>query len=110
MVKTSERIKQYLLKNQQASGSELADYLRLTDRAVRKQLASLLDKNEITKKGLPPKVFYQLAVAAIPVVGNSLSSKQTGIINANYLIITPSGEKMTGVNGWKKPPKITFWP
>jgi len=100
MIKTSERIKQYLLKNRQASGSELADYLGITDRAVRKQLAALLGKNQITKKGRPPKVFYQLATAFIPGVSISLSPKQTEIINANYLIITPGGEKMAGVNGF----------
>jgi len=99
-MKTSERIKQYLSKNQQASGSELADYLGITDRAVRKQLVSLLVKNLVVKKGRPPKVFYQLAAAIIPGVSVSLSPKQTEIIDANYLIITPSGEKMTGVPGF----------
>ena len=100
MVKTSERIKQYLSKNQQATGHELADYLGITDRAVRKQLAALLVKNLVVKKGRPPKVFYQLAAAIIPGVSVSLSPKQTEIIDANYLIITPSGEKMTGVPGF----------
>jgi len=99
-MKTSERIKQYLSKNQQATGHELADYLGITDRAVRKQLAALLVKNLVVKKGRPPKVFYQLAAAIIPGVSVSLSPKQTEIIDANYLIITPSGEKMTGVPGF----------
>jgi len=99
-MKTSERIKQYLSKNQQATGHELADYLGITDRAVRKQLAALLVKNLVVKKGRPPKVFYQLAAAIIPGVSVSLSPKQTEIIDANYLIISPSGEKMTGVPGF----------
>lgn len=99
-MKTSERIKQYLLKNQQASGSELADYLGITDRAVRKQLASLLTKNQITKKGRPPKVFYQLAAAVIPLASHNFNPKQAEIINTNYLIITPGGERMAGVKGF----------
>lgn len=102
-MKTSEKIKQYLAKNQQASGRELADYLGITDRAVRKQLAAMLNKKQLVKKGLPPKVFYRLSFASAPSVSEPLDSKLTAIINAHYLIITPSGEKMSGVLGF------TYW-
>jgi len=99
-MKTSECIKQYLFKNQQASGRELADYLGITDRAVRKQLASLLLEKQITKKGRPPKVFYQLIPAIIPLTSHNLNPKQIEIIDTNYLIITPGGERIEGVKGF----------
>lgn len=99
-MKTSEKIKQYLAKNQQASGRELADYLEISDRAVRKQLAAMLIKKQLVKKGLPPKVFYRLSFAGAPGISEPLDPKLTAIINANYLIITPAGEKMTGVEGF----------
>lgn len=59
-MKTSEKIIKYVQKNSQASGSELAEFLELSDRAVRKQLAALLEKDVLYKVGKPPKVFYLL--------------------------------------------------
>ena len=59
-METSEKIINFLEKKKQASGSELADFLEITDRAVRKQLKRLLEQEKITKIGKPPKVFYSL--------------------------------------------------
>jgi len=55
---TSKKIISYLKKNKQASGAKLADFLDISDRAVRKQLKGLLEKGIIYKVGKPPKVFY----------------------------------------------------
>ena len=54
------KIIEYIKKNGQASGNELANFLDLSDRAVRKQLASMLTKGILIKVGKPPKVFYLL--------------------------------------------------
>ena len=59
-MKTSEKIIKYIQDREQATGSELSDYLDITDRAVRKQLNSLLKKNILRKTGKPPRVFYLL--------------------------------------------------
>jgi predicted ArsR family transcriptional regulator len=55
---TSKKIINYLKKNKQASGAELADFLSISDRAVRKQLKNLLERGVVYKIGKPPKVFY----------------------------------------------------
>lgn len=60
-MKTAEKIINYIKKNSQASGRELADYLELSDRAVRKQFAALLEKGILEKVGKPPKVLYLLS-------------------------------------------------
>ncbi len=55
---TREKIIEYLESNKQASGSELADFLEISDRAVRKQPKNLLEEGIVYKIGKPPKVFY----------------------------------------------------
>src|SRR3990167_8431642 len=56
--KTSEKILKYIKNKGQATGNELARYLAITPRAVRKQLNSLLRDDKLYKIGKPPKVFY----------------------------------------------------
>ena len=61
-MKTSEKIIEYLKQNNQTTTNNLVDYLGITDRAVRKQLRSLIDARLIQKTGKPPKVYYSPAV------------------------------------------------
>ena len=61
MTRTSDKIIEYISKANHASGKEITNYLgNITDRAVRKQLRSLLQKGILTKVGKPPKVYYQI--------------------------------------------------
>lgn len=57
-VKTSQKIVDYIANKGQATGNELAGYLGITTRAVRKQLNGLLEEGRLYKIGRPPKVFY----------------------------------------------------
>ena len=41
--------------------NNLSEYLGITDRAVRKQLKTLLEDGILIKSGKPPKVFYSTA-------------------------------------------------
>ncbi len=97
---TSKKIIRYIIKNRQASGKELAEYLKnISSRAVRKQLKNLLDKSYLRKIGKPPKVYYLLAENKqdflFPIEKNI---KQ--IIDKKYLFITPTGEEKTGWEGF----------
>jgi DNA-binding transcriptional ArsR family regulator len=60
-MKTSEKIVEYLRQNGQTTTVSLADHLAITDRAVRKQLRSLLDSGLVKRAGKPPRVYYSLA-------------------------------------------------
>jgi len=97
---TGKKIIEYVRQKQEARADELIREFNLSRVAIHKQLKKLVERGSLRKTGRPPKVFYQLAAAIIPGVSVSLSPKQTEIIDANYLIITPSGEKMTGVPGF----------
>jgi biotin operon repressor len=101
-MKTSEKIIKYIERHEQASGKELADFLNITDRAVRKQLKALLEKSVINKIGRPPRVFYFLSK-----VSNTTSKKYAFprdiiryTIDKNFTNISLSGERTDGVAGF----------
>ena len=102
-MQTKQKIREYLAKKRQASGKELADFWGITDRAVRKQLVSLMERGEVAKKGLPPKVYYFLADGTEKSQNHEIDKRLTDLVEKNYLIITPSGERMDGVKGF------AFW-
>lgn len=98
---TSEKIIDYISKNQQASGKQLSDYLRgITPRAVRKQLKKLLDNGILSKIGRPPKVYYLLQVKKEILTVEPVDKKIKQVINEKYLYISPSGESMPGWEGF----------
>lgn len=99
--KTSEKIIDYIKNKGQASGNELADFLGITTRAVRKQLANLLENKVIYKKGTPPKVYYFISVLNKEKSQNIVIDKKAEeIINKNFLMISPSGERKEGISGF----------
>jgi len=99
--KTSEKIINYIKDKGQASGNELADFLGITTRAVRKQLSNLLEQNLVHKRGTPPKVYYFVNDSERDIISEIIFDKKTeGIINDNFLLISPSGERKQGVAGF----------
>lgn len=104
MKKTSEKILQYIESHEQATANELVDFLLISERAVFKQLSNLLAEKKLTKIGKPPKVFYQIS-------GNEkkesmqfkLDKSLEKIITENFFVITPSGERKEGLDGF------VFW-
>lgn len=98
-MKTSQKIIKYIKKRGQVTASELTDFLDISDRAVRKQLKSLYEKEILTKVGKPPKVFYLIKKEAHDNKVD-IDSKIKKIIDDNYLIITPKGEQRLGFDGF----------
>jgi hypoxanthine-guanine phosphoribosyltransferase/biotin operon repressor len=99
--KTSERIIEYIGRKGQASGNELSDFLGITTRAVRKQLANLLETGILNKIGTPPKVYYLINKKNSDVSGDIIFDKETKeIIENNFLLISPSGDRKSGVSGF----------
>lgn len=99
-MKTTEKILKYLEQHKQASVKELVDYLEISRTAVSKQLSNLLFEKKITKIGKPPRVFYLLDEKKAEEDVIELDSKTKKIIEENYLIITPAGERKQGVDGF----------
>jgi hypothetical protein len=105
-MKTSEKIITYLASHGRVSGSGLVDYLGITDRGVRKQLKSLLDKGEIVKVGKPPKVYYSKAEPKsvkqyINTTTDYVDNAIKNHIETEFLYITPLGTVQEGWAGFE---------
>ena len=77
--------------------NELADFIGITGRGVRKQLLTLLKQGLLSKKGHPPVVYYQIKETLDNIPTNIPSKRIFEIINSNYLYITPRCEKLVGL-------------
>lgn len=99
--KTSDKIIQYIQSRKQVAAKELSDFLNISPRAVFKQLSNLLESGRITKIGKPPKVFYSMAKTSVsaPEI-YEIEKKIKKVIEDNFLIITPAGEKKAGLEGF----------
>ncbi|NCU29733.1 HTH domain-containing protein [Candidatus Saccharibacteria bacterium] len=102
-MKTSEKIIDYIQQNGQTTGVRLVDYLDITDRAVRKQLKTLLDSGKIIKVGKPPRVYYSLTpppTSDEPDVYNLavITKDVVEIIDNEFFYISSRG---TVHEGWK---------
>jgi len=100
-MKTSEKIVAYIQKHRQATGQELTYFLGITDRGVRKQLLTLLNRGDLTKKGHPPVVYYQISDQPSKNTPTFLPDSIRWLIDENYLFITPTGEKLVGMVGFE---------
>lgn len=102
---TSQKIIKYIQEHGQVTGSELVDFLSITDRAVRKQLRTLLDAGILVKSGKPPKVYYSIRPEASKTEKSMDQFKAIDkivqhIIEDNFLYITPRGTMLKGLDGF----------
>lgn len=99
-VSTSQKILEYIKEHAQASGNELANYLDITPRAVRKQLKALYEQERIERVGKPPKVFYRVTESGVKTTKISVPDEVRGIIDDRYLYISPTGKELYGWEGF----------
>lgn len=99
---TSAKIAEYIKKNKQATAKELVDYLEISRQALFRQLSKLLKNNQIYKVGAPPKVFYFTQEGGAKKNETELEFDEASkkLIEENFLIITPAGERKEGVEGF----------
>lgn len=102
---TSQRILEHISAHKQARAHDLGRILNISQVAVHKQLKKLLIQGKIQKIGKPPQVYY------VPVVQKSvsitakaaiLSSGVTNYINTHYLYISPQGQMLYGMDGFRE--------
>lgn len=101
---TAQKIEEYIVKNKQATAKELSSAVGITPQALFRQLARLQAKNRIYKIGKPPKVFYlirEFEESIRNLTDLNIDKDVRKIIDSNYLIITPSGERKVGLEGFR---------
>lgn len=99
-MKTSDKIIKYIKSKKQVTANELTDFLQISERAVFKQLANLVIGGVLMKIGKSPKVFYQISEEKKEMAVFDISQSARKIIDENFLVITPSGERLGGMEGF----------
>jgi hypothetical protein len=98
--KTSDKIIEYVKTRKQATANELVGFLLISERAVFKQLSNLIAEGILKKAGKPPKVFYSIAENKTETVFVKIDNAVKKIVDENFLFITPSGDRMEGMEGF----------
>lgn len=96
---TQDKIVSFIKEKGQVKGVEIASYLGITRQALFKHLPKLLISGAIKKIGKPPKVFYLINEKKEQNI-YILNEKVKNKINQQFLVITPTGEKKEGVDGF----------
>lgn len=100
----SSKIIKYIKDKNHVSANELVDYLGISRQALFKHhLTRLVNDRVLIKSGRPPKVYYSIAPLEEPgalVESHDIDNEIKGLINQNFLIITPAGERIEGLAGF----------
>lgn len=99
----SSKIIKYIKDKKHVSANELVDYLGISRQALFKHhLSKLIDGGILVKNGRPPKVYYSIAIPKLDIKknGSKINKEVKNLINKNFLIITPAGEKIEGFNAF----------
>lgn len=100
IMNTKEKIIQLLKEQNQVTSGEMVEYLDISRQALYKHLPEMLKNKQILKIGRPPKVFYSLKEKEAKIEKVEIDTKIKKIIDQNYFIITPGGERIEGFSGF----------
>lgn len=98
---TQEKIIDYIKQKGQVTGAEISRHLGITRQGLFRHLPKLLESKVITKIGRPPKVFYSInkdrLITSQDIELNDVEKRKIG---DQFLIITPTGERIQGVEAF----------
>lgn len=103
---SSEQIIDYIHYHGQARAYDLQKALQISNVTVHKQLKKLVGQGKLHRVGKPPLVFYVLAPrersATISGRASIIAANTVAYINTHYLYITPLGEMLYGLDGFRE--------
>jgi hypothetical protein len=102
MSNNAKKIIEYIKNKGQVTANELVDYLGISRQALFKHhLSKMIDENVLVKVGRPPKVYYSMAtVKKLQIEQFNINDAAKKKIENDFLIITPSGERKEGLDGF----------
>ncbi len=100
---TREKIIAYIKDQGKTRIYDMVHYLEISAVAVHKQIRRLLEEKKIEKIGKPPMVFYQIrGEKPSTTEDKKIPSYVEKAITDNYLYISPIGEQLYGLVGFKQ--------
>ena len=96
---TKSHIISYIAKNGPIGPTRLAENLGISPQMVHRHLKKLVQKGNLKKIGLPPKVLYRLADETPLIVFEFLPEQLVSYVNQHYLTVKPNGEILEGTEG-----------
>lgn len=118
MASNKEKIIEYIQKKRQTTVAELDEALDIERVMIHRHLKSLLGEGVVEKIGKPPRVFYipkrdgtasvmepvraAFGAGTASIEVSSVSHGNQKIIEENFLLITPAGERLGGVAGFTR--------
>lgn len=94
------------LSNKQATVKEITEHIAVSRQAIHRLLNALVEEGMLSKVGEPPRVYYSVkpnqAMQSTQVKSQTatIDSQSRGIVEDNFLYITPFGQKLTGWDGF----------
>ncbi|MEK7501724.1 MAG: winged helix-turn-helix transcriptional regulator [Patescibacteria group bacterium] len=101
METTTDKIIEYMKSKDQVTPAELSNYLGINRAATHRQINKLMRDNIIYKIGKSPKVFYLLTEKKKLVNTVHIDPELKKLIDDNFLVITPAGEREEGFHGFE---------
>ncbi len=101
MPTTKQKIITLLQNHTQLSIKQLSEALDISLSMTHRHVKNLLENGSIKKIGSAPRVFYVLSPQNTPLLNKVYFPKNIHLIlNKNFLLISPSGERIDGVDGF----------
>lgn len=100
MRQTKTKIIDFIRSKDQATADDIASFFSISRQIVHRHLSDLVKRNIVNKIGRPPKVFYLITPDKKPVETVNITPKLHKLIDENFLVITPAGQRDTGLSGF----------
>lgn len=100
MYSIKTKIIEYIKKYGRVSANQLSNDFDLSRQMIHRHLIDLMHKGVLDKIGTPPKVFYFIKKEESVEDKVNIEKRIRKIIEEEYLIITPSGNRKSGVDGF----------
>lgn len=100
MYSIKTKIIEYIKKYGRVSANQLSNDFDLSRQMIHRHLIDLMHKGVLDKIGTPPKVFYFIKKEESVEDKVNIEKRIRKIIEEEYLIITPSGNRKSGIDGF----------
>jgi DNA-binding Lrp family transcriptional regulator len=97
---TKDKILEIIRKREQATISDLADFLGFSRQIIHRHISDLIKKGLIKKEGTPPKVFYSIDLEKDEEEKVGFTKDQEKIISENFFLITAIGQRQEGTEAF----------